>query len=131
EILYNEYNIKNNKFYISIDKTQKDKNQQLVKIVLDGNLSQLDDDLKTIRDFVKDKNQNSLRNRIHTYIKSKYGITLHTLRSIYADYIYTFRNPDKMSKGDLVNDVLNHQQGSGSNTRYDFIKLDLSKDHFL
>ncbi len=128
EVLFNNYEIRNNKLWMEINK-QKQKILQEILRILDNNIPNVDRDLKLIHEAVSTLLQRTTFTKIDRITNRRLGFSTHKLRAIYVRYCYIYRNPEKYSIGSLVKELTNHLS-RGSDTAYSNVFLTDSKDYF-
>lgn len=131
EILENPYKVKNNELYIILNK-KKDRVFAKIEILLDNDANKTASLIKRIREIIDGRPFKKMASNFGYYMASfrfENGDSLspHSLRGIYAKYIYKFRNPNHLSQGMLIDSVLNQGQ-VGSSKNYDYIDLSMVKD---
>lgn len=136
EIIENPVEIKNGCLHIVINKKKQNKALSKIDILLDndpeGTLRRINAIRKDWEGGVVKKINSWVANYMKYYLfMDGSHLTPHSLRAIYANYLYKFRNPEHITKGTFIDRVLNHGN-IGCSKSYDHIDLsEVKEDIFL
>ncbi len=128
EIADSPIKLEDGKLFMIMSKS-KNKEYQPIEILLNNDPEKTFKLINSLRFILKNVRSKAISSSLGVYLR-KYGIKPHTLRGIYIRYLLTYRNDEKLSPGDFINEYLNHVTHSGASNSYDSIVIDNLMPYF-
>lgn len=115
-------------FFKGIKKTKGKKEEEEIKLKLLCNKTKFIRNYKIFKRIVKGRKLLSINQSTNRKIKQLWGeqFSSHSMRGIYINYLYKFRNPDKLKKNTYIMKYLNHEVVE---TSMNYTQYDLNNNH--